>query len=81
MLPRNRKRNRSNNHDPCLQCLLLTLSLPVTHCADHNNDLSSNNNISKMVRVNIAFKATFLKLIFISFLMIPRLIDFTLVVL
>ena len=34
----------------------LTLSLPVTHCASHITDLTSNSNISKTVRVTIAFK-------------------------
>ena len=38
-----------------------TLSLPVTHCAGHNSDLPSNSNISKTVKVNIAFTEQFLK--------------------
>ena len=38
-----------------------TLSLPVPHWAGANTDLPSNCNISKMARVNIAFKKCFLK--------------------
>ena len=60
--------------------LYLTLLLPGTGCAGLNNNLPSNSNISKTVRVNIAFKKTFFKDISISFLMISRLIDFALVV-
>ena len=33
----------------------VTLFLPVNHCLGHNTDLTSNSNISKMVRVNIVF--------------------------
>ena len=33
----------------------LTLSLPVAHCAGYNIDIHSNSNISKEVRVNLAF--------------------------
>ena len=40
---------------------LLRLLLPVTHCADHNTDLTSNINISKMVRVNSVFTRTSFK--------------------
>ena len=45
------------------------------------NYLSSNRNISKMVKVNIAFTKTFFKEYSINFPMICRLIDFTLVAL
>ena len=48
-----------NNESDIKQSNILTLSLPVTRCAGHNTDLPSNSNISKTVRVNIAF--TFLK--------------------
>ena len=37
----------------------LTLSLPVTHCSNHNTSLLWNNNISKTVVIDI--KGTFLK--------------------
>ena len=33
----------------------VTLSLLGTHCAGPNTDLPSNNNISKMVSVNVVF--------------------------
>ena len=39
--------------------VILTLLLPVTCCADRNTNLPSNSNISKRVRVNIAFTRTF----------------------
>ena len=60
---------------------VLTLSLPVPRWAGHNTDLPSDSNISKTVRVNIAFAATFFKEYSTSFLMVCRLIDFALVVL
>ena len=56
----------------------LTLSLPVPRWAGANTDIPSNSNISKAVRVNIAFTATFFKEYSISFLMIYRLTDFSL---
>ena len=56
----------------------LTLSLLVPRWAGANTDIPSNSNISKAVRVNIAFTATFLKEYSISFLMICRLTDFSL---
>ena len=59
----------------------LALSLPVTRYARQNTDLPSNSNISKTVRLNIAFAKKFFKRYSISFLMIFRLIDFALVVL
>ena len=60
---------------------IVTLSLTVTHCAGHNTDLPSNNNISKTVRVNSVFAGTIFKDYSISFLMITTLIDFALAVL
>ena len=39
----------------------LTLSLPVHHWAGDNTVLPINNNLSKTVRVNIAFTERFLK--------------------
>ena len=42
----------------------LTLSLLVLRWAGHNTDLPSDSNISKTVRVNIAFDRTFFKKIF-----------------
>ena len=59
----------------------LALSLLVIRCAGHNSNLASESNISKTVRVNIAFTRTFFKEYCISFLMESRLIDFALVVL
>ena len=52
-----------NTDHPLLRCLFrFTILLPVTRCSGHNTDLPSNNNILKIVRVNIAFtKAFFLK--------------------
>ena len=44
--------------------------------AGHNTDLPSDSNISKTVRVNIAFDRTFFKK-YSSFLMVYRLIEFT----
>ena len=37
------------------------LSLPVSRWAGHNTDLPSDSNISKTLRVNIAFAEHFLK--------------------
>ena len=59
----------------------LTLLLPVTRCAGYNTDLASNSNISKTVKMNIAFKKVFFKEYSISFLIKFRLIDFGLVLL
>ena len=71
-----------NSHQPLeYTTLYLSLSLPMTRCASYNTDLASNSNISKTVRVNIAFTRNFLKKYLIRFLMISRLIDFALVVL
>ena len=39
----------------------LTLSLLATRCAGHNTDLPSNRNISKTVRITIAFTQKFFK--------------------
>ena len=49
--------------------------------AGDNTDLTSDSNIPKAVRVNIAFAATLFKEYSTSFLMVCRLIDFALVVL
>ena len=59
----------------------MTVSLPVLRWAGGNTDLPLGSNISKTLRVNIAFAATFLKEYSTSFLMVCRLIDFSLVVL
>ena len=59
----------------------LTLSVFVTRCAGDDPNLHSNSNISKMVKVNIVLTRTFRKEYSISFLVISRLIDFSLVVL
>ena len=59
----------------------LTLLLPVPRCAGDNTDLHSNSNISKTIRVNIAFTTTFFKVYSINFLMVCRWIDFAHVVL
>ena len=72
-----------NTDHPLLCCLFrFTLLLPVTRCSGHNTNLPSNNNILKIVTVNIAFtKAFFLKKNYwISFLIMSRLIDYALVV-
>ena len=61
--------------------ITLTVSLPVLRWAGGNTDLPLGSNISKTLRVNIAFAATFLKEYSTSFLMVCRLIDFALVVL
>ena len=49
--------------------------------ADDSTDLPSDSNISKTVRVNIAFAATFFREYSTSFVMVRKLIDFALVVL
>ena len=49
--------------------------------AVHSTDLPLGSNVSKTVRVNVAFALTFLKEYSTSFLMVGRLIDFALVVL
>ena len=59
----------------------LAISLPGKRCAGPNTDLPSNSNISKTVRVNIAFRETFLIEYLISFLMICKLVVYALVVL
>ena len=59
----------------------LTLSLPVSLSAGDDTDLPSDSNISKTVRVNIAFTRRLLKEYSTSFPMVCRLIDFALVVL
>ena len=59
----------------------LTLLFPVPRCAGDNTDLHSNSNISKTIRVNIAFTTTFFKEYSINFLMVCRFIDFAHVVL
>ena len=41
------------------ECLFLILSLPVPRWASANTHLPSNKNISKTVRVNIAFTIIF----------------------
>ena len=60
---------------------LLTLSLPLTRWAGDNSELPSNSNISKTIRISIAFTKSFFREYSITFLMILRLIDFALVVL
>ena len=49
--------------------------------AGHNTDLPSDSNISKTVRVNIAFAGTGFKKYSTSFLIVCRLIDIALAVL
>ena len=61
--------------------ITLTLSLPVPRWAGDNTGLPSDSNISKTVRVNIAFAATIFKEYSTSFPMVCRLIDFALVIL
>ena len=61
--------------------LLLTLLLHVLGWAGHNTDLPSDINISKTVRVNIAFARTFFKENSRSFLIVCKSIDFAFVVL
>ena len=53
----------------------------MSRWAGHNTDLPSDSNISKTVRINVAFAGTFLKKDSASFLMVGRLMDFALVVL
>ena len=50
-------------------------------CTDHKTDLTSNSNISKTVRVNIALTKTIFKEYLVSFTMILRLTYFALAVL
>ena len=59
----------------------LTLLLPVPYWAGANTDLDSNSKISKTLSVNSTFTGKVFKEHLISFLMIPRLIDFALVAL
>ena len=49
-------------HAPLKYSIFLTLSLPVRRWAEANIDLPSNSNISKQVRVNVAFTSLFDKL-------------------
>ena len=58
-----------------------TLSLPVPRWTGGNSDLPSDSNISKTVRVNIAFSTTYFKEYLIRFVMVCRLMDFALVAL
>ena len=44
-----------------MKCKILTLSLPVPRNVGDDTDLTSDSNISKTVRVNIAFTECFLK--------------------
>ena len=60
---------------------ILTLSLTGPRLVWANTDQTWNNNISKTVRVYIAFTGGFFKEYSINFLMIYRLINFALVVL
>ena len=60
--------------------LIITLSLSVTRCEGHNTNLPSNRNISKMIRLDMAFTAMYFEENSISFLVTSRLIDFALVV-
>ena len=60
---------------------VLTLLLPAPPWTGDNTVLPSNNNISKKVRVNAVFSEMFFKEYLISFLMVSRLVDITLVVL
>ena len=71
--------NSLNSTFSVWESLFLAFSLPVTHCEDHNTDLTSNSNVSKTVKVSIAFRQGFFKEYLISLLMICRLIDFVLV--
>ena len=59
----------------------LTLLLPVPYWAGANTDLDSNSKIPKTLSVNSTFTGKVFKEHLISFLMIPRLIDFALVAL
>ena len=59
----------------------VTVFLPVLHCVRHNTDLLSSSNISKPVRINIAFATTPFKEYPTRFFMVCRLVDFALVVL
>ena len=59
----------------------LTLPFLVTCCTGDNAGLHLNNNISKILVVNITFSSTVFKEYSISFLMISRLIDLAFVVL
>ena len=61
--------------------LFLTLFLPGTRWTGQNTDLSLNSGISKIVKVYGNLSNTPFKEYWMSFLMIPRLIDFALVVL
>ena len=71
--------NSLNSTFSVWESLFLAFSLPVTHFENHNTDLPSNSNVSKTVKVSIAFRQCFFKEYLISFLIICRLIDFVLV--
>ena len=58
----------------------LTLFLPMTRWLCHITDLHSESNIVKMLTVNVAIRGSFLKEYSISFLTVPRLINFAAVV-
>ena len=64
----------------CKTTEYLTLSHPVPR-SGNNTELPWNNNISKTVKLNIAFTNKSFKEYSISFLMICRLIEFALLVL
>ena len=48
---------------------------------DHNINITTNSNISKTVSINVTRSGTFLKEYLISFLMVPSLIEFAILVL
>ena len=59
--------------------ITLSLSLRVPRWASHNTDLPSDRNLSKTVRLSIAFAGIFFKEYSTTFLMVCRLIDSALV--
>ena len=61
--------------------LKVPAKVPVPRWVGDNTDLPSNSNISKTIRVNIAFTWTVFKEHLISFVMVCWLIDFVLLVL
>ena len=60
--------------------ITLSLWLPVPRWAVDNTDLPLNSNIPKVVRENTAFTRNFCREYWRSFLIVSRLIDFTLVI-
>ena len=60
---------------------VLILQLPITSWVGDSTNLPSNSNISKTVKVNIAFLQIFFEEYLIRFLMVYRLVDIGLVVL